>query len=433
MNPFSQVIERLAAPWRATRYPRELGLLFLLVLVLPILEAPKNLAWLLWVLTWLGNRWRTQDFGGPWGNWDTLFAIWLGSPVLVQLGGAYPGNWRDGADVLRYVSLGWLLMRSGYGRTEWRAIGLAGMLSLLIGIAWALLDWGRPHSYEGIQLPSVGHVNHTGIYLVIAFGALAGAACALWSQLGSGARWLFILTVGSVVIALLLSGSRAAAAFMLAFALLIGAVWWQRSRWPLVIMAALAIFSTVLLYGYDQDMRRKFAVAHQSETGLLYARAEIWRQALEAVRAHPWFGVGLENFKKIDSPTVQRWVEQRGEPFQAEKFRSNPHAHNLYLNLLAERGWVGAAMALMPLLAALLLWLRTWPRASEPPERWGLWIGAASGLGATLGIGFLNTTLHHEHGLLTMLLLGFWLNGLRQSGHRAFAARTPQLDTAKAR
>lgn len=401
-------------PFRGSiRRPVELTALLLLVLTLPNLEAPKNLAWLGWVATWVYNRWRSRDFGGPWRAWDSVFALWLASPLLVHFGAAFPSSLRESADVFRYVLLGWLLMRSGYGTAEWRALGTATAISLILGISWALWDWTRPHSYEGIQLASVGHVNHSAIYLVIAFGALAGAACALWSSLGLAARLFLASTVVLIVAALLLSGSRAAAGFMLALAVFIGLVWWRRSRWPLLVMAGLALISVSLLYGFDQDMRRKFAVANQSETGMLYARAEIWRQASEAARAHPWFGVGMENFKKIDPPTVQRWVEARGAQYVPEHYRANPHAHSLYLNLLAERGLVGAALALLPMFAGLALLLMRWPRAREPEEEWGRWIGAFSAIGATLGIGFLNTTLHHEHALLTMLLVGLWLNAQR--------------------
>lgn len=407
-------------PFRGSiRRPVELTALLLLVLTLPNLEAPKNLAWLGWVATWVYNRWRSRDFGGPWRAWDSVFALWLASPLLVHFGAAFPSSLRESADVFRYVLLGWLLMRSGYGTAEWRALGTATAISLILGISWALWDWTRPHSYEGIQLASVGHVNHSAIYLVIAFGALTGGACALWGALRPAARALLAGTVSLIVVALLLAGSRAAAGFMLILALFIGLVWWRRSRWPLLVMTGVAVLSLALLYGFDQDMRRKFAVADQSDTGMLYARAEIWRQAFEAARAHPWFGVGMENFKKIDPPTVQRWVESRGGEYLPERYRGNPHAHNLYLNLLAERGIIGTALSLLPLLGAALLLARTRPLANQSPEEWGMWMGAASGVGATLAVGVFNSTLHHEHAMLTTLLLGLWLNS-----HRSGMAKT---------
>ena len=46
----------MLASLRAVRYPVETALLVGLCLVLPILEAPKNLLWLAYVAAWIVNR-----------------------------------------------------------------------------------------------------------------------------------------------------------------------------------------------------------------------------------------------------------------------------------------------------------------------------------------------------------------------------------------
>ena len=53
------------------RYPAEFSWLIGLVFFLPLFEAPKNLCWLGYVLTWLCNRFRARDWGGPWDKWDS--------------------------------------------------------------------------------------------------------------------------------------------------------------------------------------------------------------------------------------------------------------------------------------------------------------------------------------------------------------------------
>src|SRR5579859_6969310 len=65
------------------RFPIELGLLLILCFFLPIYEAPKNLAWIAYVLVWAINRIRSRDAGGPWDAWDTLTALWIASGYVV--------------------------------------------------------------------------------------------------------------------------------------------------------------------------------------------------------------------------------------------------------------------------------------------------------------------------------------------------------------
>jgi len=86
-----------------------------------------------------------------------------------------------------------------------------------------------------------------------------------------------------------------------------------------------------------------------------------------------------------------------------------PHAHNLYLNTLAERGIVGS----VPLAAVLIAWglllFRRRPRPADSEDDWLLWGAAAAAWTVSVVAGLANTTLHHEHGMLAALLLGLWL------------------------
>jgi len=50
----------------------ELGALVALCFFLPLYEAPKNIAWLAYVVVWLANRLHERDWGGRWDGWDAL-------------------------------------------------------------------------------------------------------------------------------------------------------------------------------------------------------------------------------------------------------------------------------------------------------------------------------------------------------------------------
>src|SRR5476651_1353375 len=103
--------------WREWRYPLEFALLLLFILFLPLREAPKNIFWFAYVVTWVANRARARDFGPPWGNWDTLLVVWVATSYLAAtFAGIHRGNgneWAAVNDQVKYVSLLWCLLRSG--------------------------------------------------------------------------------------------------------------------------------------------------------------------------------------------------------------------------------------------------------------------------------------------------------------------------------
>jgi hypothetical protein len=99
----------------------EIGLLLALCFFLPLLEAPKNLAWCGYVLCWLANRVRARQFGGRWDFWDTLIAAWIASGfVVAAFAGLHGGEWRGMLDLVKYAGLLWLVKRAGYTPREIR-------------------------------------------------------------------------------------------------------------------------------------------------------------------------------------------------------------------------------------------------------------------------------------------------------------------------
>jgi hypothetical protein len=71
----------------------------------------------------------------------------------------------------------------------------------------------------------------------------------------------------------------------------------------------------------------------------------------------------------------------------------------------------------LPLAAVLVAWAvalaRAWPRREDSEDEWFWWGSSAAALMITAGVGLVNTTLHHEHGILAALFLGVWLSRRR--------------------
>ncbi len=369
----------------------EIGLLLALCVFLPLYEAPKNIAWAGYVVVWLANRVRARDFGGPWDLWDTLIALWLVSGfVIAPFAAMHGGEWRAALDVVRNAAVLWMVKRSRLNGPELRAVLGALIASTVIGVVMGLVQlWSG--TTGRLELNSVGHVNHTVIYLAIMLGVSAS-----WLFLGrqlalAGAISFFML------VAIFVAASRGGVVAALVTLAALAFFWWPRARFPVAIAGLVLVSAAVLGAVGGAEVFEKQAESVQAGHVLNF-REEAWKIAGATWQAHPWFGIGMDNFGLASRQLA------------TEQLRSlMPHAHNLYLNTLAERGIVGAA----PVFALLALWgwrlLRSRPRRDDADEVWLVWGAASSAWLVTIVVGMVNTTFHHEHGLLAALLLGLWL------------------------
>lgn len=417
----------MLAEWKETRFKVEVALLLALCFFLPLLEAPKNLAWLGYAAAWLANRVRARDFGGRWDGWDTLFALWIASGFVVavaaQLGEFRGGEWGGAMDLLRYASIGWLVKRGGYdARVQRWALG-ALVVSALLGLA---IGYARMWSGIGksgtLQLYSVGHVNHSAIYVAIVLGVWAAWLFAAYRDWPRATRLLGASVFAILFVALASTASRAAVGAGMAALVVLAAAWWPRSRAPLatvaaaigLVVAGAAFLGTDLVQKQEQYEARGNPLSHRDTN---------WRTGMAAWKRQPWFGIGMDNYSQLTAERLRAWQAEEGKPFDPATFVYFPHAHSLYVNTLAERGIFGFA-ALFAVLGAWGWGLargRPGPGASQ--DTWMLWGASASGLVVTLAAGLLNTTLHHEHGILAALLLGLWAG--RARGALPSAARAP--------
>jgi O-antigen ligase len=287
-----------------------------------------------------------------------------------------------------------------------------GMLvaSTVIGLAvghWRILS-GASKSGT-LQLWSVGHVNHTALYLAIMLAVCASWLFARWPAWRTGTRAMGLAVTGFVLMSLVVTASRGAVGVGLLMLVLLAIAWWPRSRAPLVLSLAaiLIIAATTAGVGLNVVKKHEDNIAAQN---VLAFRDGIWRMGLAALERYPWFGVGMDNYHLITHERVKEWRAAAGEDYDAARYVHFPHAHNLLINTLAERGLAGAAALIAVLLAWLVSLLRLRPRAGDEDLEWILWGSAAGTWLVTVGAGTVNTTLHDELGILSVLLLGLWLS-----------------------
>jgi O-antigen ligase len=404
------------AELKKLKYPVETGLLFILCLSLPLFEAPKNLAWLAYCVAWIVNRVRARDAGGPWTYWDTLFAAWIASGfVVAAFAGLHRAEWGGATDLLRYGSVLWLVSRAGYSRRVLRWLLGALVASTLAGLAYGYARlWGGYAKSGFLQLHSVGHVNHTAIYIAIMLGVCTAWIFARWQAWPAGRRATGVAIGVFMLVSLVVTQSRGAVGAGVALVPILALAWWPRWRAPLIASFAALAITVALAVGFGAEIVRK-QQDREKEANVLAFRDGMWRSALAAWEKYPWFGVGMDNYSGITRERLKAWREEAGKPYEPSQFITFPHGHSLYLNTLAERGIAGSVALALVLLAWLVALVRWRPRSQDRDHDWLLWGSAASAWLVTVGAGLVNTTLHHEHGILAVLLLGLWLASRRAS------------------
>lgn len=240
-------------------------------------------------------------------------------------------------------------------------------------------------------------------------GALLLALCGMaliasWSRgawMGFGAALLVMAAVlprrgwwGIVLVVALVGG---------------GAVLYQAGALPAAIASRLTGF---LEYTRFEDVR---GVAINDANFAVLERMAHWQAGLAMWRDHFWLGVGLGCYEPAyPRYALVNWPLPLG------------HAHNFYLNLLAETGVVGLAAHLM-LLGTLLGRLWTATRRLSGPER-GLALGL---LGAWTHLmvhhGVDNLLVNNLHLYLGILLaLSAWVSARARRPGRFIAITSPE-------
>lgn len=396
------------------------------LIALPLVEAPKNLFLGAYVLAWLLGSLRQRNFGTLSPGWDGLFAAMLAVPLLSVLASApYPHGWKDLGDIASYVLLGWTLARTRLSTQQIVGLLACAVGATLLGIAHGYWVLAVDAKRIWLQLNSVGHVNHSALYGAGA-GMLAGGLC-LYAR-GLSSRWRQV----SVATALACFGGVVAFASRGAFVAYLGgfgvialpALLIQGRRVVRVAALALALAGGVafaaqgLVWMVAQDKNGSSLLQktldNVRENDVTSARGRLARTAVEYWRQRPWLGLGVANFSAVSPAQAEAWVRARGEAFVPEAYLFSNHAHNVYFNTLAERGALGLGVLLgLGAAWAVLLWQRR-PRAGSPDAAALAWASGVAGWSVVYVGGVFNTTLHHEHGMLSILGLALLL-GARQA------------------
>ena len=466
-----------ALPTSADRVSRaERVVLCAFLFVLPLFEVPKHLLWAAYLVLWWRARGPGTGRAGAWGGIDWVFAAAIAATVVAGLGrgaGAWIEGLREAADPVRTFATAWLIARAPFTLRQSVTALCAALAGAVSALLWGLVELQRAPPWAMLELHSVGHVNHSAIYLAISaamavgvlIGALSGARRAASSAVRSAdpsadpsadqsadqpaevsaGRWrlgVAAVVAAVLLISLLVAASRAALVAALAYLAVIAwaapgagvatppggaidrAAHAPRGRGArggpsagglrraivLLTVSAVVAYGAMLwlsptrLHATGESVVEKFGSRPQ-EAGPLAFRDQLWRVAGLAFLQQPVFGIGNDRFRTLSKASLCAPPRDCG----AAPLYFTSHAHSLYANTLAERG----ALGLASLAALLACWARAvWrgrDRARVDPAYAAVWSAALGAFLVAVLAGLLNTTLHHEHGLLSMVALGLLL------------------------
>jgi putative inorganic carbon (HCO3(-)) transporter len=320
--------------------------------------------------------WLVLDLAGK-QRWPLVVGLVLAAAAIQALIGVWQFGIRgDGPEhflILNdrfYRAYGTFEQPNPYGGFIGLALPLALGLALAALGRWAEAAWVRLKTIQGRLFDLWGVVRaalNRGIIPLLALGALAGLLLAALLMSWSRGAWLGF---GAAALALGLAWPRKwwVGLALVGGGLLLGFAALRFNLLPASIADRLTGFT---------DFTQTFDVRGVDINSANYAvleRLAHWQAAEEMARYHPLLGVGFGNYEPVyPGYALINWDQALG------------HAHNFYLNLLAETGVVG-------LTAYGVLWIvvigLTW-RVTRQAAGWAR--GVALGLFGT----WAHLSVHH--------------------------------------
>ena len=146
--------------------------LLLLLVALPSFEALKNLFALLYVFLWLFIAYREKNWGGKWRVIDTILLFLFIGNIVISVNTVFTNNLsarRSVTDLIRFLLIVWVLSRHTLTKNQIITLCIVAVFSTAISLIYSYILCSPEGGTCRLELNSVGHVNHTAIYLVITY------------------------------------------------------------------------------------------------------------------------------------------------------------------------------------------------------------------------------------------------------------------------
>jgi hypothetical protein len=386
-------------------------LLAAMLVFLPGVEALKNIFAFLFVLSWVLISKKNNNWGGKWQIIDSIFLLWILADIFVSINAVIthqlPGsNFRD---IIRFVLIGWVLSRTHFSKEKHFKLALISVIATVITLAYSYYSTG------GIlkELHSVGHINHTAIFLVIAYSISLSLLLFKFPDLTNYQRIFLLLSTMVLFYATIDTNSRASFGLIIVVTLvgLICLVIVHRK-----LSTFLLFFGLVSIIGYQFIQNPPYALKRiLDREHILYdeSRDRIRNFSYYAFKTNPILGIGFGNHGLIEIEDIKAEIIKDKGVLNTGEYSPSSHAHNVYYTYLVSGGLLTFSIFIW--FWFYIVWIIFKLRSNKEND----WIVLCSinVLLINLAIGWVNTTLHHEHAILSMFVLGMMISVYRRADY----------------
>ena len=383
--------------------------LALMLIVLPSLEAPKNLFTVLFIVSWVFISKRDKNWGGGWKLIDTIFLLWILADIAVGINAIVAHNQpaSGSKDIIKFVLVGWAISRSSFTIHQMIDLCVIAIIFTVMPLAYSYLNC---NGGTCVELNSVGHVNHTAIYLLIVYAISLSLLVFNFKNIGNFLRATLVLTSVVLFYVVIDAHSRAASGLIVIITLtaLLYSIYYYRNWTSLIVSVLLISLASVVLVYNPPPVVNKFI----NGTDLVgdSPRQKIRNHSYYVYKSNPILGVGFGNYVHFGHDEIKEIVISEEGEYDSNKFLPSAHPHNVYYTYLVSGGLIMSSIFILFWLNILQI-IYSFNKGSN--EKW-LIFSSVGVVMTVLGVGLVNTTLAHEHALIAMFVLGLLISRYRK-------------------
>ena len=382
-----------------------LGLMFFL----PSFEVPKNLFALLFVLSWVIYCKKNKSWGGKWRVIDSIFLLWILIDIVVSINAVITHQFsgENSRDIIRFVLIAWVLSRTYFSKEKLTKASLIALIGLIATLVYGYIS-GQGELKE---LHSVGHINHSAIFMVIGYSISLSLLLFNFQNLKKLQKITLVLITTVLFLSIIDTDSRAAFSLLIIITLIDFFYFLVKEKSKYLTIVFFSLFTFIgILFIFNPPLALERIQAQQSIMDD-DPRSKIREFSYYAYKINPFLGVGFGNYTQITMDDIKPHVIADKGVFDSNLYLKSAHPHNVYYYYLISGGI---------LVFSIFIWFWfyiIWAIIKLNKREENNWI-VHSSIGVVmvnLLIGLVNTTLHHEHAILSMFVLGLLISQYRMS------------------